>query len=267
MKNPAVHRQVERGGQLIPHRRELDELDPELQVPTRGNLLASLVVAIVIAGAITAFVFGTMLVVSIPWGANIEPLEEIAEIGQGHYEQWMFSLKDYRVRYHVKVVEGGNVDVYAAGYTWNDFDYDRRILGDHSHEGVNRVDDVVNPPDGTNTLYLIVDNSNDAGAPSDGNVTVKIKLEHYDRWSTKWICVAWAFMFLILVSSMMWNVWGKKIKGESKTEGVERTTEPSIPGPFDRPTEEVCPDCGGEYLVDEASGWPYCPKCERWAKP
>ena len=246
-------------------REEADETEPPMT--KRQDLLIRFLSAAFVAGLLTSIFFGSIILFDVPWGAVNEPLEETTEIGQGHYERWSFEVSDYRIHYTAKVVQGGKVDVYATAWGWKDYHLKEYLLGEHSHIGVTEAEGTHNPDDDMKTFYLIVDNSNNTGIPSVGNVTVKIKIENTWLFSTTEVCSMWVIVFTVIVAAVMWRIGRKKDKAET-TEESDRNAEvpPSPEGTDHPPTGNVCQECGGEYLIDEDSGWPYCPNCNRWAE-
>jgi len=243
----------------------VDSGDTPPPLTKREDFLISLIVSMLVAGLVTSIVFGPIILVSVPRGAMTEPLEETAEIGQGKDQRWDFRVSDFRIRYTVKVIQGGNVDVYVSAFGRRNSESKLYIIDGHQHEDVNKIEGVVSPPDYLTSFYLDVDNSNETGITSDGNVTVKVKIENYEKYSTTWLYRIWGLVFLLMVVGLMRSLSKDKDK-EGTTGGDDETSQaPSSPGQADYPTETVCQGCGGEYLIDEESGWPYCPFCNRWA--
>jgi len=246
----------------VHEKEEADDAEPPMT--KRQDLLFRFLGASIAAGLLTSIVFGSTIIFNVPWGAVDEPLEETTEIGQGHYEQWSFKVTDYHIHYTAKVVQGNKVDVYAAGWGWKDNELKKYLLGEHSHVGVSEAEGTHNPNDDMKTFYLIVDNSNNTGIPSVGNVTVKIKIENTWLFSTGELCSMWVLTFIVIVPAMMWGIGRKKDRAEATKGSDGPATVPPSPEGNDPPTGDVCQQCGSESLIDEASGCPYCPNCNRW---
>ena len=78
----------------------------------RMNIIVSLVISLIIFGGGLLFVY--------PWGAGTDPVEETVAIPQGTDHQWEIETKGDAIYYSVEVVSGGNVDVIAAKFAYQD---------------------------------------------------------------------------------------------------------------------------------------------------
>lgn len=194
----------------------------ESVVTEKGEFLGSLIAAVVIAGLITTFIFVPMYFWSVPWGKGTGPTEETAELSPYAYERWPIEPSEYRVRYTVKVLEGGKVDVLVTKTETVDGERIHVPVKKHTHLDVDTVEGIVLPPEDMFDSYLVVDNTNDFGAQPEGNVTVKIRMEPHEKIPVPWILWGWVIVFSIMVIGFMWSTWGRKGKGEvSKDRGFE----------------------------------------------
>jgi len=222
----------------------------------RSNLIMSLVVTVLIFGLIAVFVY--------PWGAGAEPVEETVTIPQGADHQWEIETKGDSIYYSVEVVSGGNVDVIAAKFAYQDGKMGYFYLPGHRHINVRQVDGKVGSSEDLDDFDLFVDNTNDVGAASTGDVTVNVIIEHKASFPL-WI------LAIVAVIAFLFTFWSgvKRDQAKERDEDLARREMATLhePRPVATPgipAATYCMDCGAQQAYDEASGALFCPRCGRW---
>ena len=187
----------------------------------RDDILISLLAAVMVAGFITLFIFVPMYFWSTPMGEYRESTEETDEIIHGGYARWPIETSEYRIRYSVKVIEGGNVDVFVTKAQTVDGEREHVPVSNHIHRDVDEAEGIVLAPEKAFDSYLVVDNSEALEAQPEGNVTVRITMEHHEKIPVQWIKWGGTTIFTIMLIGFMWSTWGRKGKG-GPTEGVDQ---------------------------------------------
>ncbi len=222
----------------------------------RNNIIGSLVVTVII--------FSVIFAIEYPWGPGSEPIEETVTIPQGTDHQWEIETKGDSIYYSVEVVSGGNVDVIAAKFAYQDGKMGYFYLAGHRHLNVRQVDGKVGSSEDLDDFDLFVDNTNDVGAASTGDVTVNVIIEHKASFPL-WI------LAIVAVIAFLFSAWAGMKRDQAKEQNEELArkemaalTEPIPVASPGLPADTFCMDCGGQQAYDEASGALYCPRCGRW---
>ncbi len=201
---------------------------------------------------------------------------ETATIDQGSFESILIDTNGKNLWYHVKVLSGGSVDVYMAD-TIQYWTGTITVYPGHEHPGVRDIEDTLKGASGL--VHLVVDNGDDLGVVSTGNVTVLMEWE----LETDYIGLVLGVIFLIFiiigivasvvvkrrrvqVTTVVEDEFGRVLSYETHDEAPNQgnafgTPSGTVPGAMAAPTEEYCPGCGRSKVFDPATRRTYCPHC------
>lgn len=220
------------------------------------NIIVSLVISLIIFGGGILFVY--------PWGAGTDPVEETVAIPQGTDHQWEIETKGDAIYYSVEVVSGGSVDVIAAKFAYQDGELGYFYLSGHRHINVREIDGTVSSHEDLDDFDLFVDNSNDVGVGSTGDVTVNVIIEHRPSFPIWLLAIIAVVIFIVSVMGSMRRERAEEEAGESVQRDMAALYEPPPTSPSGAPADTYCLDCGAQQAYDEATGALYCPRCGRW---
>ena len=173
------------------------------------------------------------------------------------------------IRFSVIVVEGGNVDVYVCDSppTLGSLEY----IDGYDYIDVEYVEDSFSRDD-DNTMFIVVDNGDNVGVASTGDVTVTV------AWTTEKISppedpisilpavlIVGFFVVLIIVVLVARVRRGRAMEPQVIIENVyvdEQGRQVAAPRtPMMSAQDKWCPRCGSERRMNPATGRPYCPSC------
>lgn len=190
-----------------------------------------------------------------------------ATIDRGGYKSFSVGGQG-DIAFSVNVVEGGNVDVYVCDSPpmLGSLEY----IDGYDYVNVEYVEDSF-PRDDDNTMFIVVDNGDDVGTASTGDVTVIVE------WATEKVpppedsikvlpvaLIVGFFVALIVVVLVLRTRRNPDLEPEVVVETIyldERGRQVAPPAPTLSAQDRWCPRCGSERRINPATGWPYCPSC------
>jgi len=203
---------------------------------------------------------------------------ENATITEGTFENVLIDTNGQNVWYHVKVLSGGSVDVFMADmiyYSTGTISY----YPGHKHMAVSDVEDTLTGASGS--VHLVVDNGDDIGIASFGDVTVLMEWE----LQTDYVGIVVGIIFLIIlivvivaavvvkrrkvqVTTVVEDEFGRVVSYEVHDEpnyqgNAVGSSTGTIAGAAPTATDEYCPGCGRSKVYDPASRRTYCPACRQ----
>jgi len=176
---------------------------------------------------------------------------------------------DGTLKFKVRVVSGGNVDVLIADGPPSGFSfyYEGYLF---TNEGSLEEEF----PMQDETAYLVVDNSNDIGVHTVGDVSVKVE---YELTGQGWALLLGLLIPIIFIVLIILRVALRFAAGRTRTTTVDYEVEniyvdhqgrqvgSSMAMPAaaaTAPTEsQWCPGCGAEMRWDPSQGRSICPYC------
>ena len=189
-------------------------------------------------------------------------------IGQGDNHYWKVSGQG-TLEFTVEVVTGGPVDVLITDdvptgmvfyYEGHDYIRTSSVKGKF-------------PMGSEGTVYLVVDNSNDVGVDTTGDVTVDVEWELSGQTSAWLAGVLVPIIFLILiVAGLVITVRRRTSRpryDDTVVEDVYVDERGQVLGVSSGPPArgraphepQWCPSCGAEMQWDDYYGRSYCPHC------
>ena len=215
-----------------------------------------------------------ILFLQVPCITSADVETETHTIREGSYESVLIDADDDDIWYRVQVISGGQVDVYMSydfqfGFPTSYFD----PVSGHTHEGVMRVEDTLkggDEPLGEGLVWLIVDNSDSIGYPSEGNTTVRIEWERRMNFSL----LVPGLIVIIAIGVGLAVLWAKKRSDARRPRISDQETAMELQrvlsqdeavgaGGEDPGTGAFCMGCGAEKKKNLQTGRIYCPNCER----
>lgn len=199
-----------------------------------------------------------------------------ASIPEGSFENVLIDTNGQNVWYHVKVLSGGSVDVYMAESIQY---YSGTIIvyPGHEHPAVTDIEDTLTGASGL--VHLVVDNGDDLGVVSTGDVSVMIEWE----LQTDYVGLAMGVIFLVIiivvivaavvvkkrrvqVTTVVEDEHGRMLYYETHEEAPTQqnafgSNTGTVAGAMAAPAEEYCPGCGRSKVYDPVSRRNYCPHC------
>lgn len=205
---------------------------------------------------------------------------ENATIVEGSFENVLIDTNGKNVWYHVEVLSGGSVDVYMADMIQY-YSGTISVYPGHEHVGVRDIEDTLKGASGS--VHLVVDNGDDLGVASSGDVTVMMEWE----LETDYFGLVLGVIFLIIiiisivasvvikrrrvqVTTVVEDEFGRVLSYETHEEsptyggstgGTVGYAQSGGNGGAAAPTEEYCPGCGRSKIFDPATRRTYCPAC------
>jgi hypothetical protein len=195
----------------------------------------------------------------VPWGVGVEPVKETVTIPQGGRESWDIDTRGYSVRYSVKVVSGGTVDVTAAKFAYQDGEMGYFYISGHKHLNVRSVEGTVSSFEDLGSFDLFVEN--DSGPDA---VMANVEIEHVPTMPIWLIAIIGILTFIISIIAGTRREAEEAEADESIERDMAAVQAPTAHDRHGRPVDSFCLDCGAQQVIDESSGYPCCPRCGRY---
>ena len=203
--------------------------------------------------------------------------ERTVAIKEGSYED-IYITERGSIKYSVRVISGGPVDVYMAKYLLPGPAGSISVIEGHSHEGVESVEDILEGADGS--VYLVVENGDNIGTASSGDVTVYMSWESTVTATGVLGILLGVLVFISIVIFLVAAVVRSRKKRGAMVPVGQRIITTSFDGSTYivedtyvetdgdedgdasvRESGQYCPRCGAMMSLAPMTGAIWCPRC------
>ncbi len=192
--------------------------------------------------------------------------DEVLTIAAGESAFWAIGgIGD--IHFKVEVVAGGPVDVLVAKDRPGTSEL--RTYEGHRYFGVTSVDEIFDR-DKEDTVYLVVDNSDDVGAHTQGDSRVHVEWEIVGELAAFLLRIVGPIVVVLValaIAIVLYRRW-RRVEEDPEWYELEEVYVDARGRPIPPPRTEApgdrevwCPRCGSQMPLDPLTGRHTCPKC------